>query len=849
MAELSLKIKADFAEASKQFNNLAENSENLQKKIEKLNKIYGEEQADKFIEKQKLAGIAMSATGRSVEGLKNQHKAYDVEIQRLIKNGMDPASNSIKKLKDEQENLNKELAKSGQYTGDAAKGVEAMGKATEIAVKASIALGAALVAMTHKTAELGNEVAKTSRSVGLSAETFQELQYAANQSGVDNLGGSLQKLNKNMADLRRGSGPLNSALKNTNKVLHEQLGAAKSNEEAFDLLMKAIKDAPDEFTRAEIATAAFGREGHKMINMAMVGADGIADLREEARKFGVMSNESAANSEKYADAVTRIKAALQGAQIQLTEKLLPGITKIIDEVANFIAGIDDWDRVLKTVGITIGVVTGLLTAFMVVTKGVAMIKAFSSSIIILTGAFKALTLAMATNPIGLIITGIVAGVAALVAGIMAIIKNWNIIETHLRQGLARVEFAFRWLASVVQMVMTGGFDLVKLAGAELIDFIVGNILRTIGGILDAVGNIIPAAKTAANAIHGLAGGIRDIRDEVRKSTDETAGAAIRAQQDAQAIMQANLNAVDAEMEARREAIRAARNRADEEMDMETEVADWAISEEERVLNETGRIGNDRVAEATQTLKEKLQQITLTENQFLTQQTREVADFLRQRAELESDCYIERIAAVERHSEEILALYAEGSLERVAIEQAMYNTIESLQENAAKKERELLEMRLGAITDFTGGFSKLFTELGKENSKFAKLSQATAAGEAGINSYLAYTKALASTPPPYNVVVASGVLASGLAQQMKIWNTNIPSAETGGRFIVPDLSPRVDGIGMRVNPGEEINVTSRGESSNQPIRIVINFDGKPLIDFTNDNLRSGDIYEMSPGWTQ
>jgi hypothetical protein len=74
------------------------------------------------------------------------------------------------------------------------------------------------------------------------------------------------------------------------------------------------------------------------------------------------------------------------------------------------------------------------------------------------------------------------------------------------------------------------------------------------------------------------------------------------------------------------------------------------------------------------------------------------------------------------------------------------------------------------------------------------------------------------------VAAASVLAAGIAQQIKINSTPIPSAETGGRFIVPNNSG-VDSVGLKVNPGEQIDVTPRGQTGiDQPT--VFNFESTP-----------------------
>jgi len=440
MADLSLRIKADFEEASRQFKALAETSEDTRKKIEKYTEGFNDKKVDEFIDKQKLAGAAITATTGSLAAAEAQNAAYKREIERLIKNGLDPQSDAIKKLISEQKNIQNEINnhaeaqkrqeaeiekanKSLKAQADVMKFAERAALACFAAIGASIA---ALGAMTQKTAEAGDAAAKAARTVGLTAEAFQELQYAAKSSGVDDITPSLQKLNKTMADVKNGSGALTNVLKNNNKELLNQLQGAKSNEQAFNLLMNAIKSAPDEFSRAELATAAFGKAGNDLIKMAMEGTDGIGALREESRKYGIISNEAAKASEDYMTAQSRLKAALTGVQTELTAGLLPGITKTVNGIAEFIAKVDDWDKILKVAGYALAGVTVYLTTFIAVSKGHAIITT-------LTGAIRGL-MAAVTGPAGiavLAITGIVAAISALVALDSKQIKQGEAIASSL----------------------------------------------------------------------------------------------------------------------------------------------------------------------------------------------------------------------------------------------------------------------------------------------------------------------------------------------------------------------------------------------------------------------------------
>jgi hypothetical protein len=87
------------------------------------------------------------------------------------------------------------------------------------------------------------------------------------------------------------------------------------------------------------------------------------------------------------------------------------------------------------------------------------------------------------------------------------------------------------------------------------------------------------------------------------------------------------------------------------------------------------------------------------------------------------------------------------------------------------------------------------------------------------------------------------MAAGVAQQMKIATTNIPSAETGGRFIVPN-NAGVDTVGLRVNSGEQIDVTPRGQVGKQEtFNFKFNFDGNVFAEIINKLARAGELHTI------
>ena len=770
MADLTLRVNSDFSKAQKAFEDLANSSEETRQKIEKYASTFNDKKINEYIDKQKLLTVSMTGTKGEVAALQTASNNYNKEIERLIKSGLNPEHEAIIRLRTEQQKLNDKIKEANDIKKAQTDLMKAAEKAA-LACYAAIAAGvAAVIAMTNETAKMGDKIAKTSRIVGMSAETFQELQYAAGQSGIKDLTPHLTKLNKTVADVRSGTGALTKHLQENDKQLLNQLQNVKSNEEAFNLLMGAIKNAPDEFTRAELATAAFGKAGQELVIMAENGTEGIEALRQEAAKYGVMSSEAAKQSELYMDAQARLQAALKGVQTELTSKLLPGLRNATNKVADFIAEFDNWERVITTAAYVLAGLTAGLTAFLVITKGAAAIQKMAI-------AFKALNAAIAANPIGAIAVVIT---TVLIPALIYLIKNWDNVKTYIQQGIARLEFGFKWFGSVIKEKLLVAFAAIKAAGASLIDFIYGNIIRGVGKMLEVMGRLPFVGEMfqkASNAVSGLGNAMGDMAAQARQAVGETIEAARQERQETEEALRAKLAATDEAARARRAELEANKQASAEEHEMSVNAA--------------------------------YGQMDLLQNSL-----------------------DERLDAIQAFTDE------KTELELLANEQ-IGNSIDEVME----KEKASLQQRLQAYSTFFGGMSSLFNELGKENRAFAILGRETARVEAGINSALAFTQALASAPPPLNYIAAAGVMAAGITKQIQIANTEIPSAETGGRFIVPN-STGVDSQIMRVNPGESIDVTPRGMTGQQE-SFNFNFvmDGGVLAEVINKKARAGELYTL------
>jgi hypothetical protein len=300
--------------------------------------------------------------------------------------------------------------------------------------------------------------------------------------------------------------------KTGDKAFIRQLALAKNTEEAFEMITKKAATIKDPLEKAAFASAAFSRAGIDMLKFMEAGPEGIKNLRQEARKYGaVISNEAAANSELFIDAMTNFKAVLAGVGLTLGSKLMPFLTKVIQRFADFWAGnrkliSQGIDRFISLIGKTIKTIAPFFTTLFKVSKklfrafleaisailpkfstggfklskvikilidgleflGVIGVKAFEfikfaspflkpfiTTLLILKGVLIALAIVtkgaavaqgilnavMTANPIGLIVVAI----AALVAGIVLLIQNWDIVVLAFQTGVEKIKIWFNEL--------------------------------------------------------------------------------------------------------------------------------------------------------------------------------------------------------------------------------------------------------------------------------------------------------------------------------------------------------------------------------------------------------------------
>jgi len=215
------------------------------------------------------------------------------------------AEKSISKTSDEAEGLGNKLAKGVQTAGKWAAGVTA----------GAIAVGGAMISAAKDTAAELDVIDKASQRMKITAESYQELAYAANLSGVE-----MSTLEKAAKKLEGTDLSLDDAL--------EQIYALGTEEE-----------------RAAKAAELFGESvAYQMTPMLNASAEDMAAMRQEAHDLGMVIGEDVVkDGAALNDMFAKVEGAVAALKNGLVADLMPYVMKILQWV------LDNLPKITKTV--------------------------------------------------------------------------------------------------------------------------------------------------------------------------------------------------------------------------------------------------------------------------------------------------------------------------------------------------------------------------------------------------------------------------------------------------------------------------------------------------------------------
>lgn len=337
--------------------------------------------------------------------------------------------------------------------------------------------------LAQNTATLGDEIAKTSRQLGLGAEALQEYRYAAELSGVASgtFDQSVERLGRNAVMAADGNKAISDSFRRMGVSVRDANGNMRSTEAILDDVMAALAAIEDPMVRNQRAYELFGRSGVDMAKMVAEGTDALRASREEARRTGhVISQTAAEFGEVFGDNVTRLTKRLEGLRNMLGVHLMPVMNEIVERTTAWVdanqglirSTIADWtkrfsnllrdlmdplsdvrqsiaefadqmatlyDRVRPVIDFLGGPGQATMIALAAYITGPLI-----TAVALLGAAFIKLGLVILSTPIGWIVT-------VMAAAIYVLIKRWDDFVDYWANLWTRITDAFEegWVQGVV----------------------------------------------------------------------------------------------------------------------------------------------------------------------------------------------------------------------------------------------------------------------------------------------------------------------------------------------------------------------------------------------------------------
>ena len=193
---------------------------------------------------------------------------------------------------------------------------------------------AGVTLLMRRTIEYGDFLDKTSQKVGVSVEALSSYKMGAELAGTSQQGliSGLQRLQKNMGTaLRTPTSAAAQAFQRLGIDITDSTGKLRNVENLLPEFAQRISELEDGTTKTGIAMDLMGRSGAELIPFLNGGAEGMANMREEAESLGlVMSDEAVKASAAFNDAITRLKGSADGFFQTAATFYLPTLTDIAE---------------------------------------------------------------------------------------------------------------------------------------------------------------------------------------------------------------------------------------------------------------------------------------------------------------------------------------------------------------------------------------------------------------------------------------------------------------------------------------------------------------------------------------
>ena len=216
--------------------------------------------------------------------------------------------------------------------GMSAGSVAALGAITA-AVAAAIKAIKALHEMTVETAAEMDDLITQSMISGVSTQTLQAWEYAAELVDVplETMTGSLTKVTKAMASAKDGTGTTAEAFAQLGISVTDSNGNLRDSEDVFYEVIDQLGLIENETERDALAMELLGKSAQDLNPLIIAGSDALRDLSQEAEDAGyILGTDDVAALAALDDAVHRNELQWEALKKQIAAQFAPASTSALE---------------------------------------------------------------------------------------------------------------------------------------------------------------------------------------------------------------------------------------------------------------------------------------------------------------------------------------------------------------------------------------------------------------------------------------------------------------------------------------------------------------------------------------
>lgn len=367
------------------------------------------------------------------------------------------------------------------------------GKLRSIAV-AGTAAGASLFGLVKRTSDVGDAIAKESQRIGISAESLQKFQYAAELGGAtaDEMSISMRFLSKSIVDSQNPMSEQAKAFKSLGIQVKKANGELKSADEVMLELADKFKNAPDGVKKTNTAMTLLGsRSGTRLIPVLNAGTAELIAQGKELENLGkIYSSEELKAAEQFNDDMTRLQRAVGGVTASIGVALMPALNNVINSITRWVGA----NRQLLQQRLD-SFVTTLADSFKLLWSGLSAVYGVLQPFISMIGGFKTVIAALA----GVYIAGLIISFAKMVIAVGAVVKALALLSA------AFITTPFGLVVTAIGLIVFGVYKLIKTfsaMGLTVKDFALA-LIKPFSPLLSVLNLVIKGVNAVKSAFSGV----------------------------------------------------------------------------------------------------------------------------------------------------------------------------------------------------------------------------------------------------------------------------------------------------------------------------------------------------------